>query len=296
MRQIKKLPKIPSRIPDTHKGDYGRVFVLAGSVGMTGAAYLCAKAVLRSGTGLVTLGIPESLNPIMASKLTCVMTRPLPETNAKTLSKDAKNVILDLIENYDVVVMGPGLSQHPDTKHLILQLLEQINKPIVLDADGINALVGNVDVLNRIKENIVLTPHPGEMARLVGLQSAGDVQKNRLEIARQFVKPRENVILVLKGFNTLVIDKNCYYINKTGNPGMATAGSGDVLTGMIGGLIGQAVGAGFKPALIGFEATQLSVYLHGFAGDIAAKEKGEISMIASDILDALPEAFLQYTR
>ncbi len=289
MREVKKLPKIPPRKPDTHKGDYGRVFVLAGSIGMTGAAYLCAKSVLRSGAGLVTLGIPESLNPIMASKLTCVMTRPLPETSAKTLSKDAKDTILELTKKYDVVVMGPGLSQHPDTKHLILQLLEQINKPIVLDADGINALVGNIDVLGRVKENIVLTPHPGEMARLIGLQSAGEVQKNRLEIARQFVETRKNITLVLKGANTLVIDRNSYYINKTGNPGMATAGSGDVLTGMIGGLIGQKL-------FLNFEAAQLGVYFHGLAGDIAVREKGEISMIASDILDALPKAFLRYTR
>jgi NAD(P)H-hydrate epimerase len=292
MRQIKKLPKISPRRSDTHKGDYGRVFVLAGSVGMTGAAYLCAKAALRSGAGLVTLGIPESLNTIMASKLTCVMTHPLPETSAKTLSKKAKDCILELTEKSDVVVMGPGLSQHPDTKRLILRLLEQINKPIVLDADGINALAGNTDVLDRVKEDIVLTPHPGEMARLVGLRGAGEVQKNRLEIARGFVKARKNITLVLKGANTLVIDKNSYYINKTGNPGMATAGSGDVLTGMIGGLMGQSASGGFT----NFEAAQLGVYLHGLAGYIAAKENGEISVIASDILNVLPRVFSQYTK
>lgn len=289
MRQIRKLPKIPTRRADTHKGDYGRVFVLAGSIGMTGAAYLCAKAALRSGAGLVTLGIPESLNPIMASKLTCVMTLPLPETSAKTLSKKAKDIVIESTEKSDVVVIGPGLSQHPDTKHLVLLLLKHTNKPIVLDADGVNALAGNADVLNRVKKEIVLTPHPGEMARLVGLKSAGVVQKKRLEIAREFVGTRKNMTLVLKGANTLVIDKNGYYINKTGNPGMATAGSGDVLTGMIGGLMGQSASGGFS----NFEAAQLSTYLHGLAGDIAAKEKGQVSMIASDVLDALPVAFLK---
>lgn len=289
MRQIKKLPTIPTRRADTHKGDYGRVFVLAGSIGMTGAAYLCAKAALRSGAGLVTLGIPESLNTIMASKLTCVMTRPLPETTAHTLSKRANDIVIELTEKCDAVVMGPGLSQHPDTQRLILQLLVQINKPIVLDADGINALANNVDILNKVKKEIVLTPHPGEMARLIGLKGAGEVQRNRIEIAREFVEKRKNVTLVLKGAHTLAIDKNGYYINKTGNPGMATAGSGDVLTGMIGGLMGQKI-------FTNFETSQLSAYLHGLAGDIAAKEKGQISTIATDILDALPEAFMQYIK
>ena len=182
MIRVKDLPKFTPRKSDTHKGSYGRVLVLAGSPGMTGAAYLCSKAALRSGSGIVTLGIPESLNPVMETKLTCVMTYPLPETKASTLSNKGRKEILKLCESHDVVALGPGLSQQPETKDMILWLIKTIDRTMVIDADGLNALTGNVNVLHKIKRNVVLTPHPGEMSRLIGLGSAKDVQKRGLTL------------------------------------------------------------------------------------------------------------------
>ena len=295
MLRVKNLPNLISRKKNTHKGSYGRVLVLAGSPGMTGAAYLCCKAALRSGSGIVTLGIPKSLNFVMETKLTCVMTHPLPETKALTLSNRGREEILKLCERHDVVALGPGLSQQPETKKLILWLIKTIDRSIVIDADGINALTGKLHILYNIKKNVVLTPHPGEMSRLINLDSAKDVQKKRLNIATQFVKSihkqlgkGKDFILVLKGDKTIVADYNKVYINRTGNPGMATAGAGDVLTGIIVSLIGQ----GFNV----FDASQLGVHIHGLAGDMASKKKGEVSMIASDILDFLPDAFLRYKK
>jgi len=295
MVQVKKLPELTPRKKDTHKGSYGRVLVLAGSPGMTGAAYLSSKAALRSGSGIVTLGIPESLNPIMETKLTCVMTYPLPETEASTLSNRGRKEILKLCESHDVVALGPGLSQQPETRELILWLLKNIDCTMVIDADGLNALANNVNVLHKIKQNVVLTPHPGEMSRLTGLRSAKDVQKERLDTATQFVKSiqkklgdKKKLVLVLKGDKTIVADYKKVYVNRTGNPGMATAGVGDVLTGIIVSLAGQ----GFDV----FSASQLGVYIHGLAGDIAAKKKGELSMTASDIIDCLPDAFIKYKK
>ena len=271
------------------------VLVLAGSPGMTGAAYLCCKAALRSGSGIVTLGIPKSLNFVMETKLTCVMTHPLPETKALTLSNRGREEILKLCERHDVVALGPGLSQQPETKKLILWLIKTIDRSIVIDADGINALTGKLHILYNIKKNVVLTPHPGEMSRLINLDSAKDVQKKRLNIATQFVKSihkqlgkGKDFVLILKGDKTIVVDYDKVYINRTGNPGMATAGAGDVLTGIIVSLIGQ----GFNV----FDASQLGVHIHGLAGDMASRKKGEVSMIASDILDFLPDAFLRYKK
>ncbi len=295
MVQVKKLPELTPRKKNTHKGSYGRVLVLAGSPGMTGAAYLCSKAALRSGSGIVTLGIPGSLNPVMEVKLTCVMTYPLPETEASTLSNNGRKEILKLCKSHDVVALGPGLSQHPETRELILWLVRNIDRTMVIDADGLNALANNVNVLHKIKQNVVLTPHPGEMSRLTGLRSAEDVQKERLDTATQFVqsiqkklKGEKELVLVLKGDKTIVADYKKVYVNRTGNTGMATAGVGDVLTGIIVSLIGQGLDV--------FDASQLGVYIHGLAGDIAAKKKGELSMIASDIIDCLPDAFIKYKK
>lgn len=295
MIEIKKLPLITSRKRNTHKGTYGRVLVLAGSPGMTGAAYLCSKAALRSGSGIVTLGIPESLNPIMEAKLTCVMTYPLPETKAHTLSNKGRRDILKLCETHDVVALGPGLSQQPETRALILWLIKNIDHDMVIDADGLNALATDITVLHKIKRNVVLTPHPGEMSRLTETGSAKDVQKERLNTAIRFIQSiqkklshEKRLVLVLKGDKTIVTDRKKIYVNRTGNPGMATAGSGDVLTGIIVSLTGQGLDI--------FNAAQLGVHIHGMAGDIAAKKKGELSMIASDIIDYLPDAFLKYKK
>ena len=293
MQEIKEQPVINKRNPNTHKGSYGRVFIVAGSPGMTGAAYMCGKSALRSGAGLVTVGIPESLNPVMEVKLTCVMTLPLPETSSGTISEAAKDKILDFAGNCDVIIIGPGLSQQPETKALVITLIQEVKLPIVLDADGLNAIQGELGLLENINQDIILTPHPGELARLMN-RTSSEIQSNRKDVAKEFItttNPNNNkekdLILVLKGNKTIVINYNNLYINNTGNPGMASAGSGDVLSGIIGALIAQ----GFTA----YTAAQLAVYIHGRAGDIAAEQKGETSMIATDIIDCLPNVFMELT-
>lgn len=273
------------RPPHTHKGDLGHVLVLAGSEGLTGAAALCSLGALRAGAGLVTLGIPKSLNDIMEVKLTEVMTKPLPETKARSLSLQALPEILDLIERVDAVALGPGLSQQPETKRLVQQLLPRVTKPLVVDADGLNAMAEEPKVLSRLTLPIVVTPHPGEMGRVIRL-SAQDVQRDRERIAKEFAV-KYNVVVVLKGHRTVVSSfDGPVFINDTGNPGMATGGCGDVLTGVIAGLLGQGLSL--------FDAARLGVYLHGLAGDMAAEEIGEVGLIASDVLDRIPEALEQY--
>ncbi len=272
------------RKADTHKGDYGHVVVLGGSVGMTGAACLCAEAALVSGCGLVTLGIPNSLNIAMEAKLTEVMTRPLPETQELTLSPLAEEEILEMCRSADIIVLGPGLSKNPQTQRLIKKLILKISLPLIIDADGLNALSGDSGIFGKVKAPCVITPHPGEMSRLVGVKIE-EVQNNRAEFAKKIAK-KLGVITVLKGAGTVVVNpKEEVYVNNTGNPGMATAGSGDVLTGIIAGFIAQKIEF--------FSATKAAVFIHGLAGDIAAKEKGEISLIARDILAKIPEAIKQ---
>ncbi|MBL7155514.1 MAG: NAD(P)H-hydrate dehydratase [Candidatus Omnitrophica bacterium] len=277
----KHILKIPPRKKDTHKGDFGHVFVVAGSRGMTGAASLAAQAALLSGSGLVTCGIPKSLNPIMEIKLTEAMTLPLAETKEGSLASSAEKKIAEFAKKVDVVALGPGLSRHEDTQVLVRNLLKSINKPVVLDADGIIAIINGRDILKKRTFPIVLTPHPGEMSRLIG-KEVRLIQASREKVASDFAK-KNGVILVLKGRRTVVADsKGHTYINNTGNSGMSTAGVGDVLTGMIASFVGQGI-TPYSSAVIG-------VYLHGLAGDIAAKDKGQFSLIASDLLDKLPQA------
>jgi hydroxyethylthiazole kinase-like uncharacterized protein yjeF len=272
---LKKRPR------NSYKGNFGHVFILAGSRGLTGAAALCSNAVLRSGAGLVTLGIPVSLNSVMSKKLTEVMTFSLAETKEITLSLKAEKEILKKIKASDVVVLGPGLSQYPETQKLINRLILKIDKPMVIDADALNAISKNVNILKKIKPKYVVTPHPGEMSRLIN-KSVKYVKNNRFLIAKKFSHDY-NAVVVLKGAGTIVAEpggKN--YINTTGNPGMATAGSGDVLTGIIAGFLSQ----GLKM----FDASIIGVYVHGLAGDFAAKDKGEAGLIAGDILENIPYA------
>lgn len=273
---------LPRRSQASHKGDYGHILVLAGSAGLTGAAALCCLGALRSGCGLVTLGIPASLNLAMEAKLTEVMTYPLPETAKASLSLEAAPEINRLVEKADAVAIGPGLSRNEETGALVRKLIVSIDKPFVLDADGLNNIIDNVAILKDIKAQAVLTPHPGEMGRLLGIETQ-DVQKKRVNLATDFAR-EHGVTVVLKGHRTVVSDgEGNRYVNRTGNPGMASAGVGDILTGMIASLMGQ----GVSP----FEASKLAVHVHGLAGDLAAREKGQISLIASDVLDKLPEAF-----
>ena len=273
---------LPKRKPNSHKGDYGHVFVLAGSSGLTGAAYLSSQAALLSGSGLVTLGIPKSLNATMELMLIEVMTKPLAQTRKQSLALSALGQIKKFLPKVDCLAIGPGLSGHSQTKQLVLKVLPVTKCPIVLDADGINALVGKLNILHKFKTPLVITPHPGEMARLLNIKTS-EVQKNRIKLAKAFAR-KYNVVVVLKGHRTIVASASgATYTNRTGNPAMATAGCGDVLTGIIASLVGQGIDA--------FDAARLGVYLHGLAADIAVKKKGESSLIATDILYTLPQAF-----
>lgn len=285
MSKIMRLPaRLSQRHPDSHKGDFGHIFILGGSLKFSGAAVLCAEAALRTGSGLVTLGIPKGISkPLIKIKPGEVMLEPLPETKETTLALGCLGVIKKVLKKIDILVIGPGLGQNKSTQELIRRLIKSTDKPIVVDADGLNALAGCLDVLrtpHSAQRNVILTPHPGEMSRLLGI-SVSQVQRNRVRIAKRFARDF-NVTVVLKGHNTVVADKNKIYVNKTGNPGMSTAGSGDVLTGMVAALLGQGLDA--------FNAAKYGVYLHGLAGDLAAKAKTQIGMIASDIIAKIPEA------
>ncbi|OGP79174.1 MAG: hypothetical protein A2V86_10710 [Deltaproteobacteria bacterium RBG_16_49_23] len=276
--EIRRLLSTPRR-PDTHKGDYGHLLVIAGSVGKTGAAAMVCEAALRMGAGLVTLAIPKSLNAIMEMKLTEVMTEPLPETPKQTLSLRAFASILRLCENKKAVVIGPGLGIFKETQSLILKLIKAIDLPIIIDADGLNALATQPKFLPIPNRSLVLTPHPGEMARLIH-STVKEVQEDRIGICKSFSQS-SHTYLVLKGYRTLIVaPKGEVYINPTGNSGLATGGTGDVLTGMIGGLVCQ--GFDILPSL------QASVYLHGLAGDEVARELGEKSLLATDIIRKIP--------
>ena len=272
---------LPSRTPDAHKGKYGHILVIAGSVGKTGAASLASVSALRVGAGLVTLALPASLNPVLERKLTEVMTHPVAETPAQTLSTSAEKELLELARNKSAVVLGPGLSTHQETQALIRKLIQSIEVPIILDADGINALSGHLEPLKASRAPVILTPHPGEMSRLLDLSSP-QIQNDRLGHAGRFSR-EHRVWLVLKGALTILADpEGSLSINPTGNEGMATGGTGDVLSGVLGGLLAQ----GLPPS----EAMKTGTYLHGLAGDLAASQKGTMGLIASDIIDKLPQA------
>lgn len=273
--------RLPQRQLDAYKTNCGKVVVFAGSVGMTGAATLTSISSLRAGAGLTKLGIPVSLNPILEQKLTEVMTVPLAETNQQSLSLKAKDEISELLAWADVLAVGPGLSTHPDTVELVKWLLTAVNKPMVLDADGLNALTKSPRLIKEYPAELIITPHPGELARLINL-SIADIEKDRLKVARKFAKEWGKVI-VLKGGPTIIAAPNGdLFINSTGNPGMATGGSGDVLTGIIAGLLAQKLSA--------LDATLVGVYLHGLAGDIAAEDLSQMGMMAGDICYYLPAA------
>lgn len=280
---IMRLPaQLSKRDPDTHKGDFGHVLVLAGSRRFTGAARLCARAAMRAGAGLVTLGIPESLHKIVAAKLTEVMVLSLPETKEASLSIRALESVTSFLKNVNTLLIGPGLSQCPETSLLVRQVIARADVSMVIDADALNALAGHLNILKKLKREVVLTPHPGEMARLAG-RSVRDIQRDRIKIAKDFAV-RYNMNLVLKGHRTVVASRGQkVYINRTGNPGMATGGSGDVLAGIIAAFLAQ--------GLSGFQAAKFGVYVHGLSGDLAAKDKTQMSLIASDIIEYLPQAF-----
>ncbi len=278
--EVKAL--LPQRSSDSHKGTFGTVLCLAGSVGMTGAAALTALSALRSGCGIVTLGIPESLNDSLEEKLTEVITKPLPETAERTLALEAIEEIFSLLKKADVLALGPGLSTHQETRDVVRRVVERVTIPTLIDADGLNNLSFDPTPLKIPNRTLILTPHPGEMSRLLGLP-VEEVKRNRMEVVRKAAK-EFHAVVVLKDSPTVIADSSGEegFINPTGNSGLATAGSGDVLTGMIAGFLAQ----GLSP----LNASRLGVYLHGLAGDIAVREKTEHGLIASDILDAIPQA------
>ncbi len=274
---------IPMRLSSANKGSCGRVSIIAGSKGMTGAAALSALGALRSGAGLVTALTPSSEQPILAVKLTEAMTVPLPHENG-VISAAAADTVLESIQNADAAVFGPGLGKGRGILPLLERIITEFTKTLIIDADGINALSANIDILNRKKCSVILTPHPGEMSRLNGL-SISEIQSARIKTAVDFAD-RFDVTVALKGEGTVVAARGGKTaVNPSGNCGMATGGTGDVLSGVVAALAAQ----GCTP----YDSAVLGVYLHGLAGDIAAAEKGVYGLIASDLCGALPAAFLE---
>jgi len=284
MQIIKQIPKLKPRAVDAHKGDFGKVCIIAGSIGMSGAAALAGRAALRAGAGLVRAAVPKSVLPIVASIEPSFTTIPLPEDSAGRISEKAINSILDAASENDVLAFGPGIGTTGALRSVLEALIKLEQLRLIIDAAGLNNLSKINDWPAKLKAEVILTPHPGEMKRLwAGLfreQLPADRQDQAGQLARQ-----TKSIVVLKGAGTVVTDGQKVYINKTGNPGMATAASGDVLTGVIIALMGQ--------GLSNFDAAVLAVYIHGLAGDIAAERYGQVGLIATDILEALGDAFMR---
>jgi ADP-dependent NAD(P)H-hydrate dehydratase len=284
MQVIDTIPKLKPRAIDAHKGDFGKVLIIAGSVGMSGAAALAGRAALRAGAGLVRVATAKSALPIVASIEPSYTTIPLAEDSAGRISSNAINTILTAISENDAVAFGPGVGISLKLRSVVQTLLEQEQLRLIIDGDGLNNLSKLKDWPSKLKAKVVLTPHPGEMKRLWSGLLREEMPVKRQQQAAQLAK-HTGTVVVLKGAGTVVTDGQKVYVNKTGNPGMATAGSGDVLTGTITALIGQ--------GLSNFDAAVLGVYIHGLAGDIAAEKIGQVSLMATDIIESLPDAFLR---
>jgi NAD(P)H-hydrate epimerase len=266
---------ITPRAPDSHKGDYGHVLIVAGSPGKTGAAHLAAMGALRSGAGLVTVATPAACVPIVAAMAPEYM----------TIALDSVDALIEIAR--DVIAIGPGLGQTPETRAFVKSLFEQATTPLVIDADGLNAFADDPDRLaGREGRDVIITPHPGEMGRLVGM-STDEVQASRLDIARNFATGH-HLYVILKGHRTLIATPDGkVFINPTGNPGMATGGTGDVLTGMVAACLAQSLDAE--------AACKLAVYLHGMAGDLADAHDGDMSLIAGDLVAHIGPAVQELT-
>jgi ADP-dependent NAD(P)H-hydrate dehydratase len=275
------LPSLRPREADAHKGDFGRAILIGGSRGMSGAISLAGQAALRSGAGLVTLAVPRGVQDVVASIEPSYMTHSLAEADGQIADSSADG-LLALTDNATAVALGPGLGRSPGTANFVERLYREITRPTVVDADALFALAERPAALTAARSPRVLTPHPGEFERLTGELPTGT---QRIESAAKFALSASvpNTIVVLKGHHTVVTDGTRYCINQTGNPGMATGGTGDVLTGIITALLCQ----GLTP----FDAARLGAHVHGFAGDLAAQELGQVSMIARDLLQYLPKAF-----
>jgi NAD(P)H-hydrate epimerase len=284
LEPIETVPVLPPRPRDSHKGQFGHVLVVAGSRGMAGAAALCGISALRSGAGLVRIVCPAEVQPTVASFEPSYMTYPLPCDDGGMIRLEPAQPVLErLIAPADVIAVGPGLGQSDDVRRLIRFFITGTKKPLVIDADGLNALVGQTELLSQLDRPVILTPHPGEFARLSGSKAA-PAPEDRVRRTAELAARSEPLVVALKGAGTVVSDGRRYYVNTTGNPGMATAGAGDVLTGVIAALLAQKLPV--------FEAAVLGVFIHGIAGDVARDQNGEIGMIAGDLVDALPDAFV----
>jgi ADP-dependent NAD(P)H-hydrate dehydratase / NAD(P)H-hydrate epimerase len=268
---------------NSNKGMYGHVLVAGGSLGKSGAAAMAGFSALRSGAGLVTVATPRSALRTVAAYHPELMTEPLGETDAGSISKEALEQFEHVAENKTVLAIGPGISRHPSTSDFVRAIVSETQTPIVLDADGLNAFESQAQELNGHDRTLVLTPHPGEMARLTGLSTSA-IQRDRVNVARTFAQDHQ-LILVLKGDRTVIANpEGEIWINTTGNPGMATGGTGDILTGIVAGMIAQNPKRAFLAVLA-------AVYLHGLAGDVAEETMGEHSLVATDLITALPESF-----
>jgi len=287
MQIIENILKLKPRAIDAHKGDFGKVCIVGGSIGMGGAAAIAGRAALRAGAGLVRVATPRSVLPIVAAIEPSYTTIPLPEDEAGCISADAVGVVLQLTQQNDVMAFGPGVRVAPGVRQVLDTLIAQEGVRLVIDADGLNCLAKSTDWVERRKAHLILTPHPGEMNRVWDRLFREPMPQDRTAQAAALAK-KAACTVVLKGAGTVVTDGDRVYVNTTGNPGMATAGSGDVLTGVITALAGQ--------GLNDFDAAVLGVYIHGLAGDIAAERVGQVSLITTDIIDSLGEAFLQHLK
>ena len=286
MEIIKTLPSLLPRLVESHKGDFGKVLVVAGSVGMTGAAALAGRSALRAGAGLVRVATSSSALPIVAGLDPCYTTIPLAEDSAGRISTEAVGQILDAVADSDVVVFGPGVGQSHALRSIAERLIGLNDVRLLIDADGLNNLSRLRNWQQGLRAHLVVTPHPGEMRRLWASITRAETPTDRQAVAEQFTQ-QVPCTLVLKGAGTVVTDGRRLYVNATGNPGMATAGAGDVLTGVIAALMGQ--------GLTDLDAAVLGTYLHGLAGDVAAERVGQVGLIATDIVDSLPAAFGRHT-
>ncbi|WP_417394419.1 NAD(P)H-hydrate dehydratase [Gimesia chilikensis] len=281
IQRITDLPSLPQRTTDSHKGTFGKVLIIAGSPGMSGAACLSGMGALRGGSGLVFIATPVSVQSIVASVNPCYLTIPLEMDSEDQLTPESRSNLLDQLSGFDAVAIGPGCGQRPWVRDLTLHLYENLTQPLIVDADGLNSLAAADSPLPEPAGPRILTPHPGEFSRLTNVsikEIAADRETHALEFARQ-----HKVILLLKGAGTIITDGSRIAVNPTGNAGMATGGTGDVLTGLTTSLAGQ--------GLLPFDAAQLGAYLHGLAGDLAADDLTQPAMIAADLIDYLPDAW-----
>jgi ADP-dependent NAD(P)H-hydrate dehydratase / NAD(P)H-hydrate epimerase len=276
--------ELPPRPRTAHKGDFGHLLVVAGSVGKTGAAALTARAAMRAGAGLVTVSVPRSQQPVVAALVTESMTEPLEETSAQTVALKARDRIIELAQARDAVALGPGLGLDSEARALVRELVRDLPRPMVVDADALTALAGSLDLLKEARGPRCLTPHPGEMARMLGV-SVADVQADRIETTRRFAAAYDTHVVLKGAASVVAAPGGPALVNATGNPGMASGGTGDVLTGMVGAFLAR----GLAPV----PALSCATYLHGLAGDLAADEKGEEGLIAGDVVEAIPAAIRQ---